>query len=142
MEAVMDRKAHYITPAAMDILERYPAVFGRGPWTLDKTPLGWGFTCGPGWHPILDRLFSDIQKIAQEDVLLKLEVQQVKEKFGGLRVYVRGGNGRIQDRIAQAEEEAAKTCEGCGGPSPGVNGRAGWLSNICDSCVAKKERLK
>jgi hypothetical protein len=141
MEAAMDRKEHYITPAAMDILERYPSLFGLGPWTLDKTPLGWGFTCGEGWYPILDRLFADLAVIAQEDVL-KLEVQQVKEKFGTLRVYVRGGNRRIQDRIAEAEEEAARTCEGCGGPSPGVRSHGGWLGNLCDSCAANKEKLK
>ena len=134
----MERKEHYISDEAMDIIRRYPGVFGRGPWTLDRTLLGWGFTCGQGWYPILDRLFADMQKIAQEDAPLKLEVHQVKEKFGGLRVYVRGGNGRIQDRIAQAEEEAAVTCEHCGGPSPGVRDHDGWYGNICDSCAQKR----
>lgn len=133
----MDRKEHYITPAAMDILERYPSLFGRGSWMLDKTPLGWGFTCGEGWYPILDRLFADLAAIAREDAL-KLEVQQVKEKFGGLRVYVRGSTARVQARIAQAEEEAEAACERCGGPSPGIRTHGGWYSNLCDACLKKR----
>jgi hypothetical protein len=112
------------------------------PGAKGLTLIDGGFACGPGWHPILDRLLSDMQKSAREDVLLKLEVPQVKEKFGGLRVYLRGGNRRVQDRIAQAEKEAARSCEGCGGESPGLNSCGGWYSNICDSCAANKERLK
>lgn len=135
----MDRKEHYISPAAMDILERHPTLFGYGPWTLDTTPLGWGFTCGEGWYPILDRLFADLAVIAREEAL-KLEIQQVKEKLGGLRVYVRGGTARVQQRIAQAEEEASGACETCGGPSPGIRSHSGWLTNCCDACLQKRRK--
>jgi hypothetical protein len=124
---------HYITPSAMEILNRYPGVFGPGPWPVRKTMLGWGFTCGEGWYPLLDRLCADIDRIRDEEGL-KLEITQVKQKFGSLRVYVRGGTDRIHARLRQAEYEAQSTCEGCGGPSPGIRDRGGYLTNLCDHC--------
>ncbi len=130
---------HYITPEAMRIIQRYPGVFGPGPWPVAKTQLGWGFTCGDGWYPILDRLFADIDRIREEDGLTRMEVVQVKEKLGGLRVYVRGGNERVDARVCQAEEEAFSTCEGCGGPTAGIREGGGYLTNLCDPCARKRK---
>lgn len=135
----MTEQDTYITPEAMQILKRYPGTFGRGPWPIDKTMLGWGFTCGVGWYPILDRLFADIDRIRDEDGLKKLEVVQVKEKLGGLRVYVKGGNDRVQARLWQAEEESLSICEGCGGPSPGISDRDGYLTTLCEPCAISAE---
>jgi len=132
---------HHITPEAMKILTSYPNIFGPGPWPVSKTMLGWGFTCGDGWYPILDRLFADIDRIRGEDGLKKLEVVQLKQKLGGLRVYVRGGNERVQTRLRQAEEEAFFICEGCGGPSLGIGDRDGYLTTLCDPCaISAKNR--
>lgn len=127
-----------LPPEQMDILERYPALFGLAPGGRGLTLIDGGFACGGGWYPILDRLFADLAVIRREDVLTRLRVVQVKEKFGGLRVYVDGGNERIQARIGDAETEAAATCEHCGGPSPGLRSHGGWYGNICDSCAQKR----
>ena len=127
-----------LPPEPMDILERYPALFGLAPGGKGLTVLDDGFACGAGWYPILARLLADLAVIRREDVLTRLRVVQVKEKFGGLRVHVDGGNERIQARIADAETEAATTCEHCGGPSPGLRSHGGWYGNICDSCAQKR----
>lgn len=132
------RDTFRIPPDDMDILERYPALFGLAPGAKRLTLINSGFACGAGWYPILDGLFAELETIRQEDILTGLKVIQVKEKFGGLRVYVDGGNERVHARIALAETEAAETCEGCGGPSPGVRSHGGWLGNLCDSCVRKR----
>lgn len=56
-------------------------------------------------------------------------VDQVKEKFGGLRYYC-PGNDRIYALVGLAERLADVTCEVCGKPgkteSPG-----GWMSTVC-----------
>lgn len=92
----------------------------------------YGFSCGPGWFPILERLFDESEQIQQEDGLT-VTVLRVKEKFGELRVYFRSGNERVQYCLRRAEEEAFYTCESCGGLSPGIRS-GGRLSDLCDDC--------
>lgn len=41
---------------------------------------------------------------------------------------------RILDRIDEAELEAERTCESCGGKSDGIHSRGGLLTNFCGSC--------
>ena len=56
---------------------------------------------------------------------------QVKEKFGGLRVYLTSSTDEMEQAIRQAEEESFKTCEICG--EPGALRRGGWLATLCDA---------
>lgn len=117
-----------MTKTAQDIIARHPSLLGSEPTILKA----YGFCCGPGWFPILERLFDEFEQIQQEDGLT-VTVIQVKEKFGELRVYFRGGNERLQHCLRRAEEEAFYTCESCGGQSPGIRS-GGRLSNLCDDC--------
>ncbi|GAA5076685.1 hypothetical protein N0B44_12170 [Roseibacterium beibuensis] len=114
------------------ILAKHPALLGSEPTDLKA----FGVCCGPGWLPILKSLFDDFEKIRQEDGLT-ITVFQVKEKFGELRVYVRGGNDRVQHRLRDAEWDAMFTCEDCGGRSPGVQSLGGGLNNLCGACRKK-----
>lgn len=98
----MAKKDHYITPEALQIMQQFPELFGRGPWTTNKTLLGWGFSCGYGWYSIIERLCVNLAEIVREDHLDKFRVSQVKEKLGGLRFYVRHGNDRTGARILEA----------------------------------------
>lgn len=127
-----------ISPAQREILERYPALFERPQGSKGLTLLDDGLACDAGWYQILDRLFADLSKIQKEDILTHLRVVEVKEKFGRLRVYVVGGNERVDARIEQAVDEASATCEGCGGPSPGFRYHGAWYGNICDSCARER----
>ncbi|MET9669681.1 hypothetical protein ABZY19_30710 [Streptomyces sp. NPDC006475] len=90
---------------------------------------------GPGWRQLLEHLHEQIRAAFPGYRLLDL-----KEKFGGLRVYVEGppGSGDIlRSLIAPAEAEAERTCEFCGatgrvrtrGDQPG-----GWRKAVCDTC--------
>lgn len=133
----MNSEDSYVRPEAKQIMLRFPHIFGPSPWNVDDTMLGWGFTCGLGWYPVLERMFEGMEDVRKEDSLGKLKVIQVKEKFGGLRVYMRGGNSRIRDLIEQAEYECYYTCEACGGPSEGVRNQGGCYTNLCDLCIAK-----
>lgn len=122
-----------IAPGARRIMRAYPSVYGTGPRTIRNSLLGDGFLCGPGWYPLIERLSADLAEIVREDGLKRFRVVQVKEKFGGLRFYVKGGNERALDRIAEAVQEAERTCEGCGAPSS-IRSIDGWLTKVCDDC--------
>lgn len=90
---------------------------------------------GRGWHAILERLFTGKPKLVR--------VEQVKEKFGGLRVYysIRGmpvteEDGRAVEvfelAVTRAEHESYRTCEECG--AEGWCRPHGWLRTLCNPC--------
>ena len=56
-------------------------------------------------------------------------VEQVKEKFGGLRFYYRGGDEYISGLCAMAESMSYVTCEECG--NPGKPSEGGWIRTLC-----------
>lgn len=60
----------------------------------------------------------------------KVYVQQVKEKFGTLRIYVSGADEAIRGMINMTEMMSFKTCEVCGDSGRKRNG--GWIRTLCD----------
>lgn len=57
---------------------------------------------------------------------------QVKEKFGGLRFYVNGGNDRVWDIIGTAESLSYHVCEECGTMKNVMTYTCGWNRTLCD----------
>ena len=55
---------------------------------------------------------------------------QVKEKFGGLRFYYRGGDDFIDGVVRMAESMSYRTCEVCGKPGKPTSG--GWIRTVCE----------
>jgi hypothetical protein len=106
--------------------ETYPAMFG-GRYG--------GFSIGPGWWPIVESLCADIQhhlnwKNRESQVVPPVVVEQIKEKFGGLRFYYQGGDDTITGMVRMAESWAGHSCEECG--APGVRRSGGWIRTLCD----------
>lgn len=86
------------------------------------------FECvGKGWREILVALVADLRAMGWDE-----DVQQVKEKFGGLRFYIGDGSDAVHERIARAEIESLETCEDCG--RPGKTRGGGWIRTLCNSC--------
>lgn len=56
--------------------------------------------------------------------------EQVKEKFGTLRFYVREATPEQYAYITFAEAMSARVCEKCG--APGVQRSGGWVRTLCD----------
>lgn len=72
-----------------------------------------GFECLDGWSDLIEgslRLIRRYAKFGAADV----KVTQVKEKFGQLRIYQRGGNECVDLAIAIAELVSGCICELCG----------------------------
>ena len=122
-----------IDTVARRVMRRYPQLFG--PETEPRAIHAWGFECGPGWLPIIDRLCADLVDIIREEGLAGFHILQVKEKHGSLRVHAAGGNDRVWDRIDAAEDQSAITCEACGAHPHPIRDRNGWLSTCCDPCL-------
>jgi len=92
----------------------------------------WGFSCGEGWYDILDRTFAKFAELNLEGFY----IEQVKEKFGGLRIYTNITNDDIEKIIDEAETEAENTCERCGKPSS-IAVINHWYSTVCEECKRK-----
>lgn len=110
----------------------YPEMF--------KNPYG-GFAIGPGWWPIIEALCGQIhhhvkwrqeqkEKYGRYDGCPDVIVEQIKEKFGGLRFYYQGGDDTVDGMVRMAESWAARSCEECG--KPGRSRGGGWIRTLCD----------
>lgn len=116
-----------------------------------------GFAVGPGWWPILQSLCQQIDAYTKwrnntrsallkdnphnhsiPDMVPQVIVEQVKEKFGGLRFYYQGGDECIRGMITMAEQWAGNTCEECG--KPGRSRSGGWIKTLCDEHEAKRQQ--
>lgn len=82
------------------------------------------YEVGPGWHIILAKLHYDLLKIDPT-----YEVGQVKEKWGELRVYLRGYSPGTIELVEAASSASTVTCEMCG--EPGVTQEGGWVKTLC-----------
>lgn len=118
-------------------IRRYRLAF-FGPHAAEQIP-GHVVFVGEGWHQILARLHEQVVTL-----MPGYHVDQVKEKFGELRVYLSldpnldrdisaGVARRVDDLVDAAEAESRRTCEYCG--KPGVPIDAGWVKTLCPACA-------
>lgn len=82
----------------------------------------------PGWESLVDALFT---KMIDAD--WNRDLLQVKQKFGGLRVYIGEWSREIAELIADAEELSFSTCELCGSFGRATR-RSGCLRTVCMRC--------
>lgn len=84
---------------------------------LNRFAAGWpaSVDCDAGWHPILVSLDKAMAEIDPDYTL-----EQVKEKFGGLRYYYQPSREdlreQLDDLVRMAESACADTCEVTGQP--------------------------
>jgi hypothetical protein len=92
---------------------------------------------GPGWVNLLGALHEKLVELQPA-----YQVSQVKQKFGGLRIYLDYDPElrypiEVGELIDAAEVVAAATCEECG--QPGKLREGSWLMTLCDACQKAHE---
>jgi hypothetical protein len=116
--------------------EKYPLMFSQ--------PYG-GVAVGAGWWPIIESLCANIQSHTdwwntnrkERPVVEQVVIEQIKEKFGGLRFYYQGGDDTIHGMVRMAESWADRSCEECG--KPGKLRGGGWIRTLCDEHEAERQ---
>lgn len=86
-----------------------------------------GFECPPGWLPIVLRALDRMRSVGWTG-----QLAQVKEKFGGLRIYVDDHTDEVDAVIKAAEGECWVTCTECG--KRGTQIDDGWIRTLCEGC--------
>lgn len=111
------------------LCRRYPTIFRDRHASENRTAMCWGFACGDGWFGLIDTLCAEIQRRVDTHACEPVVALQVKEKFGALRFYVRGGDDYTAGLIWFADALAGYVCEECGAPA--LRTGKGWIMTRC-----------
>lgn len=132
-----------MSPNKVAILKEQFAPWFEG---LDQSPqescLAWGLEVQDGWYDIIYNLCLGLKALADAQLLdgKAFRVEQVKEKFGGLRFYVSGVTDQAYALIELAERQSLKTCEACGSTKD-VTTEGSWLKTYCKNCRSGKSPI-
>ena len=121
---------------------RYPQIFARRNWPMDKSCMFFGFP-GNGWFDLIDTLAERLQFWTDRRQAPQVIAEQVKEKLGVLEVYVDLASrndhitGEQKGMIRMASAMSERVCEVCGHP--------GWLIDDDETwyrvrCAAHRDR--
>lgn len=138
------------------LYEKYPQFFTNKDKGIQSSCMAWGCECGNGWYEILASLCwmirqhednkvltkkyleeNDPEKLKQEPKYFPVKFDQIKEKYGTLRVYFSGGDEYVEGLVSMAEAISGKICEVCG--NKGEPNKGGWITTLCES---HRESLK
>lgn len=131
------------------LFEKYPTLFENKNKSPRESCMAWGIECNNGWYELISSVCWRISKheknIAdririrneagkendQSDLdYVPVKFDQIKEKFGGIRIYYTGGDDYVRGVISLADEMSYKICEVCG--NAGKPNKNGWITVLCD----------
>lgn len=114
---------------------QFDTLYDRYPQIFQDRPISCGITCGEGWYSLIDDLCDRIQKHIATGKAPQVQAIQVKEKFGELRFYYRGGDAAIRGMVDAAEKHSTTVCEICGAPGSLHGVPRGWWRTRCEEHV-------
>ncbi|NDD85120.1 hypothetical protein EBZ38_12720 [bacterium] len=131
------------------LFKKYPTLFENKDKSIQESCMAWGIECNDGWYELLSsvcwRISQHEKNIAdririrneagkendQSDLdYVPVKFDQIKEKFGGIRIYYTGGDDYVDGIISLADEMSYKICEVCG--NAGKPNKGGWITVLCD----------
>ncbi len=118
------------------LMSAYPQLFPKDADGKPREP-DCHVWCPVGWQPMVEELCANLCKIVEEKNVV-FQIEQIKEKFGGLRFYYFYKGDRVDeiaDLIHEAEERSFKICEVTGEDGElRIKGKGyGWLKTLSDA---------
>jgi hypothetical protein len=119
------------------LTKAFPSQFVGRNKDIRTSLMGFGCECGNGWYGLISHVCTLIDRLNAP-----VEWVQIKEKFGGLRMYLRW-TGECVDLVHElvfhlldtAEQQSFRTCEQCGDTKTAkVGNDHGWWRTECDAC--------
>jgi len=83
---------------------------------------------GKGWAPLVNQVFDKLETIKGS-----IKIIQIKEKWGGLRIYTDCSNKALDEVIYEVGIESLQMCEECGQPGT-LRGKT-WYYTSCDAHI-------
>ena len=117
------------------LCEEFPLIMAERRLGAMQTAMCWGFEHGDGWYHLLYSAMRLVQSHIDMMERRGLEIpqvvfEQVKEKFGLLTIYQRGGDAYTDGVLRMAEEMSRHVCEECG--DVGYSNDKGWIRTLCE----------
>ncbi len=114
------------------LIDEFPTFFRDHGGDPQKTCMAWGCAVGDGWFKLLWDTCEKLRPLVGPD----FKFEQIKEKFGLLRIYASGGNEESYKVLNAAEEASAYICEDCGSAdgTETNSGGFGWITTKCADC--------
>lgn len=99
-----------------------------------------GVECRKGWYELIIPIAEYIENYNKEHPENEYPMcfTQIKEKWGGLRVYVNYGTKELFDMIEKAEDESYQVCETCGSREDVGLKFDGWYETMCHKCAVER----
>lgn len=130
-----------------NLYEKYPYLFSNKEKGPQLSCMAFGIEFDNGWYDILNNLCFEIDQ-HEKNVLNekssrynkdyeRVKFDQIKEKFGQLRVYMSGGDDYVRGLINMAEAVSYCVCEECG--NKGKPNDKGWIATLCEKCRKERE---
>jgi hypothetical protein len=118
------------------LMTAYPQLFPKDADGQPREP-DCGAWCPVGWQPMVEELCSKLTQIVDKKKLA-FQIEQIKEKFGGLRFYYSYEGDRapeIADLIHETEQRSFKICEVTGEEGDlCIKGKGyGWMKTLSSS---------
>jgi hypothetical protein len=133
------------------LYDKYPDLFQNRLKSPRESPMGFGIECNLGWYEIISNVCwmikqhednkkwrkeylekNDPERLASEPEYFPVKFDQIKEKYGGLRIYFSGGDEYVEGLVSMAEAISYTICEVCG--NKGEPNKSGWISTLCEKC--------
>ena len=111
------------------LINDYPDLFRGHTKPSTESLMCFGCACGDGWYELLRETCDKLKDFPT------VEFVQIKEKFGGLRIYARSASEDGWYILNEAEDKSYSICEVCG--APGKVRTGGWIKTLCDDCDAR-----
>lgn len=119
------------------LVRDFPNLYRDRNAPMTDTCMCWGFTCEDGWEPLIREVSEKLEPLCIGN---NNRAGQVKQKFGGLRIYMDyDENISVEDRnkifeiTVDAQTKSWEICELCGNPGELRNVKH-YVSVKCDDC--------
>jgi len=86
--------------------------------------------CGSGWLALIVACFIKIQEHCRENGIEELYINDIKEKFGHLSIYLSSYDDEIEEIIEEYSKIASVTCEKCGDEGK-LRTDLPWIQTLC-----------
>lgn len=127
------------------LIKKYYWLVPRDVWTgkipkdYDYTYIDWGWN--DGWDKAFGMMYmkelgEEIKRSGQKN----FSILQIKEKFGGARLYSNGCSEKAHSIIDKYETISQNICIVCGVEAPMIDD--GWMSPYCFNCWKKLYRRR
>jgi hypothetical protein len=127
----------------LKIFKKYPSMFIGVNQPSKYSCMAFGLEVNPGWYSLIENMCDEIYQVSSQNNFTVV-FDQIKEKFGALRVYYNVTEcekdeylDMIDKIIFKYEKLSTITCDVCG--KPGKLGNNGWHMTRCEEHITRYE---